>query len=1006
MTVLHLEWKGGTPALWGEGLPREAPAGFAPHSLSARSLLAAARRAMWYQDGFTGGRPGVVSLPTADGAPVPSYCAEIPAGAAPADWKVEQLFPVVPNVLMFLSDVKGRDFLPGIFLGESVLRAAALFRHAASLASRGRFLPDVGRDKEGRYRAVWRLAPSFSDIAQTDAPVRTDDDRLFLEYLADGIVRYSAMTTLTRRISPSERFETVHDAWLAALRSEDGFIPWSGVAEIEALAADIRTWKSSLEETPAERAALRFELVAPPTECGEWKVSLASVPRTRRRMLALGQATLLFPPLRSMRRADGCFSAVITRAEAETFAATAAGALAAAGYAVSVPQGMAGEHVTAVAEVSPLAESSPDAPVAARLTVRVDGEPVDEAEIEFLLEQNSPMVFFRDRWIEVDRNILREALRALRASSAKRMKLRDAIAFAAGIGRAGRLKVEELKAHGWLRGLIGGLKGEDRFAEVPVPAAFHGVLKPFQLRGFSWLVFLAKWGLGACLADDMGLGKTVQAIAYILHSRGAGRTPAALVVAPLTLLGNWSRELGRFAPSLKVLVHHGPNRPAGSSFSRAVASCDVVLTSYNLLVKDFGDFAGTGFSAVILDEAQAVKNPLTRASRAVRSIDAPVRIALTGTPLENSVNDVWSLEEFLNPGLLGERADFVRDFAQPIAGDSRGGAAKRLRRVLEPFVLRRLKTDPDIGLELGEKIETREYCPLTPEQRRLYEDELYSFRADSEAAGKDGGHGGSRRGRVLALLTHLKEICDTPALLGPVEASSGAAAEPGWGDSGKLARLYDLLESIFEAGEKALVFTQYAKMGAFMRDRLLERFGRRMPFLHGALEPKAREAEIAAFRSSKDPVAFILSLRAGGFGLNLTEATHVIHFDRWWNPAVENQATDRAHRIGQTRTVHVHTFICSGTVEDHVDRLLETKRELAEGLITSGESFLAGMSDAELEEIVALDGGSGASATDTEFSDNQRKECNDDQEYTDGMRGPGRSGRIGESGGEGGKMEG
>ncbi len=956
MIVLHLEWRDGEPALWGEGLPREAPAGFAPQSLSARSLLAAARRVMWYADGFTGGSPAVVKLPTADGVPVPSYSTEGASDAPLAEWKVEQISPTLPNVLMFLSDVAGREFLPGVFLGESVLRAAAMFRAAASLASRGRYLPDIVSRADGSYASVWRLAPSFAERARVEQLLRCGDDRMFLAKLSDGIIRYSAMTTLSRTISPNERFETVHDAWLASLRSEDASLPWGDASEVEALAADIRTWKASLEETPEERAALRFELVPPPAEDGEWKIALGAAPRTRRRILALGQATLLFPPLRSMRREGDAFAATVTRAEAETFASSASGALSAAGYEVAVPPGIVGEHVTAVAEVSPLAESSPEAPVAAKLTVRVDGEPVSEAEIEFLLDQNSPMVFFRDRWIEVDRNILREALRALRASNAKKMKLRDALAFAAGMGRAGRLKVEELKAHGWLRGLINELKGEEAFSMAPVPAGFHGELRPFQLRGFSWLAFLAKWGLGACLADDMGLGKTVQAIAYILHSRGTGKAPAALVVAPLTLLGNWTHELRRFAPSLKVTVHHGHDRPAGADFSRAVATSDVMLTSYTLLVKDFREFAGVRFSSVILDEAQSIKNPLTRAARAARSVDAPVRIALTGTPLENSVNDIWSLEEFLNPGLLGERADFIRDFAQPISGDTRGGAAKRLKHVLAPFVLRRLKTDPAIGLEIGEKIETREYCPLTPEQRRLYEDELYSFRADSETARANGESNGSRRGRVLALLTRLKEICDSPSLLAPVDAAaSGSAAGPLVADSGKIARLLDLLGSIFESGEKALVFTQYAKMGALLRERLLERFGRRMPFLHGALEPRAREAEIEAFRASKDPLAFILSLRAGGFGLNLTEATHVIHFDRWWNPAVENQATDRAHRIGQTRTVHVHTFICSGTVEDHVDRLLETKRELADGVISSGESFLASMTDSELEQVVALD---------------------------------------------------
>ena len=955
MVVLHLDWRGEAPALWGEGRRRAAPDGFAPQSLSARALLDTARSVMWYRDGYDGGHPITVDLPTRGGEPVPSHDEARARDAPRSEWKVEALFPSRVNLLMFLSDVRGRVFAPGVFLGPSVLRAAECFRAAARQAAFGRYLPDIEPCGADGFRAVWRVHPAVTARDGLARLFESDADRRFFGQLADGVIRYSAMTTLTRTIGPNERFDTVHDAWLAALRCECDRVPWPSASDCASLASDLRVWRASLEESPEERAALRFALVPPAAEDGVWRIALGRIPRTRRRLLALGQAALLFPPLRALRASGDGLEAVVTRAEAETFVSRAAGVLTAAGYAVEVPDGMVGEHVTAVAEVAPLAASAPDAQARAKLTVHVDGEPVTEAEIEFLLEQNSPMVFFRNRWIEVDRNILKEALRALRQEGARKLRLRDVLAFAAGVGRAGRLKVDELKAHGWLRGLLNELRGDEAFAELPAPAGFHGTLRPFQLRGYSWLAFLAKWGLGACLADDMGLGKTVQAIAYLLHARGAYRGTPALVVAPLTLLGNWRRELERFAPSLKVLVHHGSERMTVGDFARVARESDVVLTSYTLLVRDFPVLSSARFSALILDEAQAVKNPSTRVARAACALEAPVRMALTGTPLENSVNDLWSLEEFLNPGLLGDRAAFVRDFALPIACDRRGGAVNRLKRVLKPFVLRRLKTDPAIGLELGEKLVTREYCPLTPDQRRLYEDALYSFRFDSEAARTRGETGVARRGRVLALLTQLKEICDSPALTGPVEAAERGGRPPTAADSGKLARLEDLLDSIFEAGEKALVFTQYVKMGELIRARLLERFGRTMPFLHGGLDPKAREAEIAAFRASPEPTAFILSLRAGGFGLNLTEATHVIHFDRWWNPAVENQATDRAHRIGQTRTVHVHTFICAGTVEDHVDRLLETKRELAEGVIVSGESFLAKMSDPELAEVLELD---------------------------------------------------
>ena len=352
-------------------------------------------------------------------------------------------------------------------------------------------------------------------------------------------------------------------------------------------------------------------------------------------------------------------------------------------------------------------------------------------------------------------------------------------------------------------------------------------------------------------------------------------------------------------------MHQGGGRHAASGFKRAVQAADVTLTSYNLLVRDYTDFSEIEWNALVLDEAQAIKNPDTQVARAVRALTPPKRIAMTGTPVENSVADLWSLEEFLNPGFLGERKSFAERFAKPIAADERSAAGKRLRHALEPFVLRRLKSDNAIAAELGPKREVREYCELTPEQRRDYETALAEFRVQEHA-----------QGDVFALLTRLKLVCD---------------------GAGKLERLCELVGTIFENGESALVFTQYAKVGLWLRTELEARFGRRFPFLHGSLSAKEREREIRNFQTSNRPNLFILSLKAGGFGLNLTKATHVIHFDRWWNPAVENQATDRAHRIGQTRPVLVHLFISSGTLEEHVDDILARKARVADSVITEAE---------------------------------------------------------------------
>ena len=650
------------------------------------------------------------------------------------------------------------------------------------------------------------------------------------------------------------------------------------------------------------------------------------MPRGRRALRALGQAAYVGSPLvglklntEAQRHGDSfenpvspCLCVKINRSEAEDFLRRGARELRDAGYRV--------EGVDLAAEIAASAEV--DAGTEGRetgggrretsftLTVRVAGEPVTAEEIRFLLDQGSSLVFFRDRWIEVDRGILKEALRALEKGVGKKA---NPLTFALGLGHVGRLELEEVKSHGWLRGLVEELRSHASLSSsVSSPSqipGFHGELRDYQKRGVAWLQFLTSHGFGALLADDMGLGKTIQVIAWILKVRGCEGEKLSpsplLIVAPLTLLSNWRHEFAKFAPSLKVYVHQGGGRHAASGFKRAVQAADVTLTSYNLLVRDYTDFSEIEWNALVLDEAQAIKNPDTQVARAVRALTPPKRIAMTGTPVENSVADLWSLEEFLNPGFLGERKSFAERFAKPIAADERSAAGKRLRHALEPFVLRRLKSDNAIAAELGPKREVREYCELTPEQRRDYETALAEFRVQEHA-----------QGDVFALLTRLKLVCD---------------------GAGKLERLCELVGTIFENGESALVFTQYAKVGLWLRTELEARFGRRFPFLHGSLSAKEREREIRNFQTSNRPNLFILSLKAGGFGLNLTKATHVIHFDRWWNPAVENQATDRAHRIGQTRPVLVHLFISSGTLEEHVDDILARKARVADSVITEAE---------------------------------------------------------------------
>ena len=818
--------------------------------------------------------------------------------------------PSMRNFLMFLSDVRGRKFRRGIFLGEDVLSLVAEFRRAAKGISEGRVVPDA-EPCEGGFRAVWR------SVGDADP------------FLTDALMRTAALSPLEM---VSGKIETVHDAWLAALRRPDGRVQWPVADDAAAFVRHVSEWLSPLALTPEERARLKFTLAPPSSPDGEWRL-LCDPPATRKGLTALGQAAVVFPPLRSLTGG----SAALSPESLEAFVRTGAANLSAAGFAVDIPDGLLGEHVTAAAELvsqegAADMNNRPGGGIEARLKVRVDGVVVDEQTIEFILDQHTPFVFFNDHWIEVDRFALREALKALRAAKGRKLSLREAVSFSLGTQRAGRLKIEEVKAHGWLRGLLNELRGEERFRELPPPEGLAGELRDYQRRGVAWMAFLAQWGFGPLLADDMGLGKTIQTISWILHfkqTRGEWKRAGVLVVAPVSVTTNWTREIARFAPGLSVYLHQGSDRAMGGSFLRRAHKADVTVTGYSLFVRDFRDFAAAGYAALVLDEAQTIKNPDTRAAKAARGLGADVRIALTGTPLENSAGDLWSLEEFLNPGLLGSRHDFTESFSRPIREDANSGAAARLKHILEPFLLRRLKTDPGVAAELGEKREVREYCPLSAEQKLRYEDALAAYRNDRAAESGEG----SGRGRVLALLTELKLICD---------------------GEGKFARLVDLLEDIFAAGESALIFTQYAKVGREIRSLLEEEFGKKFPFLHGALSTDEREREIAAFNEDPEPNTFILSLKAGGFGLNLTRATHVIHFDRWWNPAVENQATDRAHRIGQKNTVFVHLFITPGTLEDRIDELLESKRRLAGEVVGSGEAFLLKMSGEEFDKMVAL----------------------------------------------------
>lgn len=590
-----------------------------------------------------------------------------------------------------------------------------------------------------------------------------------------------------------------------------------------------------------------------------------------------------------------------------------------------------------------------------RAELTLDGEPVSDAEWKAIISGTESLVQIRGRWVEVDREKINEVLAHWKTLEKARaeggVSFAEAMRLLAGGSVAAADDAPEtvrewtgIQAGPWLEKTLEKLRAPDAHAPVP---GLRASLRPYQSRGVQWLNFVTGLGLGACLADDMGLGKTIQVLGALLQWRKAHpHEPPALLVLPASLLGNWIAEAARFAPALRLLALH-PSVCAGTELAAAEKSpdkafreADIVLTTYGMLSKQ--DWLGVrDWSFVVLDEAQAIKNPGAKQTRAVKSLRSARRIALTGTPVENSLGDLWSLFDFLNPGLLGTGAEFTRHTKSITRGE---GGFGPLRRLVRPYILRRLKSDKSVIADLPDKTEVQAFCALTKRQAALYEQSVRELKDKLETVSAI-----QRRGIVLAFLMRFKQLCNHPAQW----LGNGDYDPQG---SGKFLRLAGLCEEIAARQEKVLVFTQFKEITGPLEHYLAALFKRPGLVLHGETSVKARQALVERFQREDGPPFFILSLKAGGTGLTLTEASHVIHFDRWWNPAVENQATDRAYRIGQKKNVLVHKFVCRGTVEEKIDRMLLDKRELASGVLSDGgEVPLTEISDKELLDFVALD---------------------------------------------------
>ncbi|QJT07232.1 DEAD/DEAH box helicase [Streptomyces asoensis] len=653
--------------------------------------------------------------------------------------------------------------------------------------------------------------------------------------------------------------------------------------------------------------------------------------------LAVRRAARVWPPLARLAEQDAPDVLALSEDELSDLLGVAATRLAATGVAVHWPRDLA-QDLSAAAVVRTAPGSATDGTgffeseelLQFRWQLALGGDPLSEAEMDTLAEAHRPVVRLRDQWVLVDPALVRKARK-------RELGLLDPV-DALSVALSGTAEVDGESVEAVPVGALAALRDRLTSGVHPAdpPAGLHATLRDYQLRGLAWLDLMTSLGLGGCLADDMGLGKTITVIA--LHLKRA-RTEPTLVVCPASLMGNWQREINRFAPGVPVRRFHGPDR------SLADLGGGFVLTTYGTMRSAAPTLAGQPWGMVVADEAQHVKNPYSATAKALRTIPTPARVALTGTPVENNLSELWALLDWTTPGLLGPLKSFRARHARAVENGEDDQAVERLARLVRPFLLRRKKSDPGIVPELPPKTETDHPVPLTREQAALYEAVVRESLLAIETA-----DGIARRGLVLKLLGALKQICDHPALYLKEETASVGDALAA--RSGKLALLDELLDTLLAEDGSALVFTQYVGMARLITAHLTAR-AVPVDLLHGGTPIPERERMVDRFQAGATPV-LVLSLKAAGTGLNLTRAGHVVHFDRWWNPAVEEQATDRAYRIGQTQPVQVHRLITEGTVEDRIAEMLQAKRALADAILGSGESALTELTDRELSDLVRL----------------------------------------------------
>lgn len=821
----------------------------------------------------------------------------------------------------------------------------------------------------------------------------------FMECMCDGLMR-TWTRTKAPRIMPGEDDPALN--WIVSLFQEDAGVKASS-AQLQALESGLRAWKRSLTAAGDTTSRVSFILSSPSIEPEDpeekawrldyglrarddhsiqlnaqqvWENGITSNPvyagrfhQPQEKLLTgLGYAARLFQPILpslEVSKPDGVY---LDTTEAYRFLREAAPLMEEAGFSITPPDwwDRKGARLavrlrlepenSAVQPVSPAGKMGLDQLVRFTWELSLGGERISREEFERLAALRSPLVQIRGQWVQLETTQLDAASKFWsRQQQTGSMNLVQAALYSLGGEEASDgLPVDEVIVDGWVREWLHQLEDQGRLVMLEQPSGFKGTLRPYQRLGYSWLTFFRNYGMGACLADDMGLGKTIQALAVLLKEKETnGKLPGpVLLICPTSVVTNWQREVRKFAPSLTTLVHQGAGRLRGASFKKAAEDVDLVLSSYAVVRQDAETIQPILWWSVILDEAQNIKNSGAKQTQTIRKLQAGYRLALTGTPVENRLSELWSIMQFLNPGYLGSLESFRRYYALPIERFGDKEAAGRLKKLVSPFILRRLKTDPSVVQDLPEKIEVKDYVHLSHEQADLYQTVVNDVMTRVQES-----TGIERRGQILSLLTQLKQICNHPTQWEKKASEIQSIDESFTRRSGKLLRLTELLDEIISEGDRVLLFTQYAEMGKILASWLPRQLGVGVQFLYGATPPEIRDQMVKRFQEDPHgPSIFILSLKAGGIGLNLTRANQVIHFDRWWNPAVEDQATDRAYRIGQNRNVQVHKLITVGTLEERIDEMIESKKGLADAIIASGDQWLTEMSTEDLRDMVTLRG--------------------------------------------------